>query len=187
MPLSYENITTHLTIDQQQRKAVVPDKKIFYYCFFTRQPASPQENFKHVAIMNNLQSEIIARIIPVIMWITALGLVGIWTRDIVAGKFSGQGSFFKWREGENMLWPHICAEYLTSLGLIAGGTGLWMGGPWGLPVSLLSLGALVYSAINSSGWVFAEKERLPYGIPMWISLAGAVFSLIVLIAVSGLS
>jgi len=137
--------------------------------------------------MNILHSELIGRVIPVIMWITALGLVGIWTRDIIAGKFSGQGSFFKWREGENMLWPHISAEYLTSLGLIAGGTGLWLGESWGLPVSLLSLGALVYSAINSSGWVFAEKERLPYGIPMWISLAGAIFSLIMLIGVSGLS
>lgn len=132
--------------------------------------------------MNIHQSEIIGRVIPVIMWVIGLGLTGIWTRDIVTGKFSRQGSFFKWREGENMLWPHITAEYLTSLGLIAGGTGLWMGETWGLPVSLASLGALVYSAVNSSGWVFAEKERLPYGIPMWTSLAGAVFSLIVLIA-----
>jgi len=137
--------------------------------------------------MNILHSEIITRVIPVIMWITGLGLAGIWTRDIIAGKFSGQGPFFKWREGENMLWPHISAEYLTASGLIAGGTGLWVGEPWGLAVSLVSLGALVYSAINSSGWVFAEKGRLPYGIPMWISLAGAIFSLIMLIAVSGLS
>ncbi len=39
-----------------------------------------------------------------------------------------------------------------------------------LPVSLLALGAVIYSAVNSTGWVLAEKNRLAYGIPIWISL-----------------
>jgi len=113
-------------------------------------------------------------VISILIMIPGLGMAGIWTRDILTGKFSGRGSFFQWREGENMLWPHIFAEYVTSFGLIAGGIGLWMDRPWSVPVSLISLGALIYSAINSSGWVFASKGRLPYGIPMWASLILAI-------------
>ena len=118
--------------------------------------------------------------VSVLLILPGIGMAGIWTRDILTGKFSGQGPIFQWREGENMLWPHILAEYLTSLGLMAGGIGLWLYRAWSVPVSLISLGGLIYSAINSSGWVFARKERLPYGIPMWVSLALAIVLIILL-------
>jgi hypothetical protein len=120
-------------------------------------------------------------IVPIFMIIVAIGIMGIWTADIISGKFSGQGNFFKWREGENLLWPHILAEYLTAAGLITGGVGLYNGKEWALSVSLLSLGAVTYSAINSSGWVLADKSRIAYGIPMWVCLAGSVVSIFILI------
>lgn len=120
-------------------------------------------------------------IIPVFMMITGIAIPGIWTADILKGKFTGQGSFFRWREGANLLWPHITAEYLTGVGLMVGGAGLWFGSEWALSVSLLSLGAVIYSAINSSGWVLAEKSRLAYGVPIWISLFGAIFAVLLLI------
>jgi hypothetical protein len=119
-------------------------------------------------------------IIPVFMVTAGIAISGIWTADILKGKFSGQGNFFRWREGANLLWPHILAEYLTGCGLIVGGAGLWFKANWALSVSLVSLGALIYSAINSSGWVLAEKDRFAYGIPMWISLLGAIIAILML-------
>jgi hypothetical protein len=121
------------------------------------------------------------RVVPIFMMVVGAGMLGMWTADMASGKFSGQGNFFRWREGENMLWPHIAAEFLTGAGLIAGGIGLYTVKDWGLAISLLSLGAVTYSAINSTGWVLAEKGRTPYGIPMWVSLAGAVASFVILL------
>jgi hypothetical protein len=120
-------------------------------------------------------------VIAIFMVVAGFGISGIWTADIVGGKFSDQGSFFEWREGENMLWPHICAEYLTSAALITGGIGLLAVKEWALNVSFAALGALTYTAINSSGWVLAKKERMGYGVPMWISLTGAIVSFAVLL------
>jgi len=119
-------------------------------------------------------------IVPVFMLSTGLLIAGIWTKDISSGKFSGKGKFFKWTEGKNRLWPHIIVEYLTSAGLIAGATGLFFNEEWAFIIAPVSLGALTYSAINSSGWVFAEKDRLSYGIPIWISLTGAIISIFLL-------
>jgi len=148
-----------------------------------------QENFKEdnifVFSQPNLHLEKVDfwehRAIPVFMATIGLAIAGIWTADIVSGKFSEQGGFFKWREGEMLLWPHIAAEGITSAGLIIGGIGLYNNYDWGLSVSMFSLGALTYTAINSSGWVLADKSRIPYGIPMWISLTGAIVSFNILL------
>ncbi len=120
-------------------------------------------------------------IIPVFMILAGIGIAGIWTADIISGKFSDQGNFFKWREGENLMWPHILAEFLMAAGLFSGAFGLFADLQFALPVSFISLGAVIYSAINSSGWILAEKSRLIYGIPIWITLAGAVISLLILL------
>lgn len=118
--------------------------------------------------------------IPLVMIIIGLGIASIWALDIASGKFSGQGHFLRWREGENLLWPHILAEYLVAVGLLAGGLGLILLKQWALPISFISLGGLIYSAINSSGWVLAKKERLPYGIPIWISLVFGIIAMLLL-------
>lgn len=120
-------------------------------------------------------------IIPGFMLLLGLGMIFIWVADIVKGKFSGQGNFFKWREGENMLWPHIFAEFLTAALLMIAAVGLVFTFNWGLNLSFLSLGAVIYSSINSSGWVLAEKKRIHYGIPMWIALTGSIISFLLLI------
>jgi hypothetical protein len=121
------------------------------------------------------------RVVPIFMMVIGAGMIGMWSADMASGKFSSQGNFFRWREGENMLWPHIAAEFLTGAGLITGGIGLYTGKDWGLAISLASLGAVSYSAINSTGWVLAERSRILYGIPMWVSLAGAVVSIVILL------
>ncbi len=143
---------------------------------FHNEPAEINLNAK--SIEPNLYKN---RIIPIFMITMGIGMAGIWSADIASGKFSDQGNFFKWREGENLMWPHIMAEYLTAAGLITGGIGLYGGKEWAVSVSLFSLGAVTYSAINSSGWVLADRSRTAYGIPMWISLAGSVVSFVILI------
>jgi hypothetical protein len=120
-------------------------------------------------------------IVPVFMMLAGVGMAGIWAADILSGKFSDQGYFFCWREGENLMWPHILAEYLTAAGLFAGAIGLLVCWEYALPVSFVSLGAVLYSAINSSGWILAVKSRIRYGIPIWITLAGAIASIFFLI------
>lgn len=142
--------------------------------------SSPQEmevillSFSEIALYKNF-------IVPAVMFIIGGGIIALWTKDICSGKFSGKQNFFQWREGENLLWPHIIAEYLTSIGLITGSIGLYFEKDWSLLLSLLSLGAVTYSAINSSGWVLAERKRIFYGIPIWVSLIGAIISIIILI------
>jgi hypothetical protein len=132
----------------------------------------------HIIIYNQQEKDLYKnRIIPVFMVVAGLGIAGMWSIDIASGRFSEQGNFFKWREGENMLWPHIFAEYLTSAALITGGIGLYNSKEWALNVSFCALGALTYTAINSSSWVLAEKNRLGYGIPMWASLTGSIISI----------
>lgn len=118
--------------------------------------------------------------VPLAMIIIGLGMAGIWLFDIMSGKFSGKGNFFRWREGENLLWPHILAEYFVAAGLVAAGCGLILLRQWAMPITFLSLGGLIYSAINSSGWVLAKKERLPYGIPIWISLAFGIIAMLLM-------
>jgi hypothetical protein len=94
----------------------------------------------------------INRIIPIFMVVAGIGIAGIWSADIASGKFAEQGNFFKWREGENLLWPHILAEYLTSAALITGGVGLYNSKECALNVSFCALGvkfnSKVYSKFN---------------------------------------
>ncbi len=120
------------------------------------------------------------RLFPVLLAIIGLGMLGIWIKDIASGKFSGQGHFFKWVEGEGRLCLHIVAEFLTGIVLILAAIGLFYEASWSKNVAFVGLGAVIYSAINSSGWVIHKKERIPYGIPMWITLLISMCILFVL-------
>ncbi len=73
-------------------------------------------------------------------------------------------------------------EYGTAAALVVGGSGLLADAEWGKPVSLLGLGACVYTSVNSLGWAFAQTDRRPYVIPMLIGAVGAVVSSVALLA-----
>lgn len=124
------------------------------------------------------------KISPVLLILIGAGVIGIWLKDIISGKFSSQGNFFNWVEGENRLWLHIFAEFLTGILLIASGIGILLSQTWAPKLELLGLGALIYSSINSSGWVLHKKERLPYGIPIWISLLISILIVVNLLILS---
>ena len=124
---------------------------------------------------------LITRIFPLLLLIIGMGMTGIWIADILKGKFKSQGNFFNWIEGENRLWPHILAEMLTGILAIVSGIAMFLAWSWATELTLFALGAIVYSCINSTGWVVHKKERFAYGIPIWISLGLALFMIIWLI------
>lgn len=133
-------------------------------------------------ILLNINPIIPAHMVPVFMILMGIGMIAIWTIDISRGKFGNQGGFFRWTEGENRLWPHILAEYSTGILLIIAAVFLLNENLKGFPLAFISLGAMIYSSINSTGWVILKKERLVYGIPMWTGLACGAVALVCLFA-----
>lgn len=119
--------------------------------------------------------------VAVFMIVMGLGIILIWSADILRGAFRDQGRLTDWRnEGGDLMWPHLLAEYLTGFALIAGGIGLWIPYPGSLPLAYASLGALFYTSLNSHAWVLADRSRLMYGVPMGIGLIGSIVSAILL-------
>lgn len=115
---------------------------------------------------------------PTIVMIMGIGIISIWLLDIISGKFNNCGNIFTWQEGENKLWLHILAEFLTGFGLIISSVGLFTNKLWADELLLIAIGATLYTCINSSGWVIFKKERIKYGIPIWITLIAALIILI---------
>jgi hypothetical protein len=143
------------------------------------------KEFSRSCVLKHDQGAIIQKVgddlmfIPWFMLIMGIGIAFIWIMDLVKGKFSG--NFFKWVENDQLLWPHLVAEFLTAGSLITGSTGFFLNSDWRISVSLIALGALAYTSLNSLAWAFKEKERLGYAIPMLIGLIGSAISLAILI------
>jgi hypothetical protein len=74
---------------------------------------------------------------------------------------------------------HIAAEMITAIMLISGGVGLLGHTEWGVPVYLLAIGMLLYTAIVSPGY-FAQKGQWA-----WLGMFGVliVLSLISILVV----
>ena len=119
-----------------------------------------------------------------ILALSGIGILAVWSRDILKGdKIDFSHGFFKSKDKENglLFWPHWVAEYLTGILLLIGVFGFFFRASWGRDIAFLSLGALIYTSINSQSWALAKKERKVYAIPMGISLAGALIVLIMLL------
>jgi hypothetical protein len=127
-----------------------------------------------LSLMTNL-------LIALFMIVMGIAMAIVWSAVFFSSRYRSQGDFFNWKEGENLIWPHIFAEFMTAIALVFSGIGIILIKPWSVPSAFLSLGALIYSSINSSSWVLANKDRLIYGVPMWGGFAGAVVSVVLLI------
>ena len=68
---------------------------------------------------------------------------------------------------------HIAGEMATALALIAGGAGLLLHAAWSVPLYLVAMGMLFYTAIVSPGY-FAQQGKW-----VWV----AVFALLIAIGV----
>lgn len=124
-------------------------------------------------------------IVAIFMLMMAAGIAGVWTVDIVRSpEIDRSHGLLRARavtEG-TVLLPHWLAEYGTAALLATGGIGLLVAAPWAEPVSLFALGALIYTSLNSLGWVLSRSERRPYGVPMLIGLVGGVAAAVYLLA-----
>jgi hypothetical protein len=117
-------------------------------------------------------------VVPIYMVVQGAAIAGLWTVDIASGKL--EGGFFTAKENGVLYWPHVSAEYLTAAALATGGIGYLSGAGWSDAVAYPALGALFYTSLNSLNWALAEKQRLPYAVPMFIGLFGSVASMLLL-------
>lgn len=118
-------------------------------------------------------------IIPVFNILMGLGICGMWIKDIIGGKF--KGAFFKWREGENVTWPHVMVEFLTAAALLVSGIGTLTGAGWAEILTVFALGSLFYASFDSLSWAFGEQKRWPYSVPMLIGLGGSLTFITIII------
>ena len=119
-------------------------------------------------------------VVVLFMLVMATGLVGIWTFDIRRGHgFVARDGLLSARDADNgsLMVPHWLAEYGTAVALVLGAMGLLLTWDAREVLAAAGLGALAYTALNSQAWVLADRERLPYGIPMVVGLVGALASL----------
>ena len=123
------------------------------------------------------------RIIPIFMTVAGLGIISIWTVDLLKKEKVSLDEgllYIRDRETGQYILPHLLAEYGTALLLLIAAVGLCRSTSWATRLSFLALGALIYTSLNSLSWVVTRRERLPYGIPMLFALAGALVSIILL-------
>ncbi len=125
--------------------------------------------------------------IAAFMIMMGVGIIVIWTRDIVAGtQFDHSSGRRHAREGDgSLLLPHWVAEYATGVGLLIGAAGLLADTGGAAVVSAAALGGLWYTSVNSLGWALAKPDRRPYAIPMVLGLVGSTICLFTLLATVG--
>lgn len=116
--------------------------------------------------------------------VMGVGIAAIWTRDLMRGSVDLTSGPLRAREPDSnsLLWPHWLAEYGTAATLVVGGWGLLTDIGWGESVTLLGLGACVYTSTNSLGWALARPDRRAYCVPMVVGALGAVAASVVLVA-----
>ncbi len=120
-------------------------------------------------------------VIAVFMAVMGLGIAWIWTRDIItAERLDISAGRLRGREpgAGSLLLPHWIAEFGTAGLLLMGSIGLLVEAGWGRSLSFVALGALVYTSTNSLGWALAERERLPYAVPMVAGTAGGIAAIV---------
>jgi hypothetical protein len=119
------------------------------------------------------------------MVVMGLAIALTWARDIRSSpeidRSAGLVRARDRRDGSLFL-PHWIAEYATAIGLVVGGLGLILDRGWGKDLSLIALGGLTYTSVNSLGWTLALPSRRPYAIPMLVGAVGGVVSVVVLLA-----
>ena len=119
------------------------------------------------------------------MVVMGLAIALTWARDMRSSPEVDRSAGLlraRDRRDGSLFLPHWIVEYATSLGLVAGGIGLIADAGWAEEVSLVALGALTYTSVNSLGWTLALRSRRPYAIPMLVGAIGGVLSIVVLLA-----
>ncbi len=126
---------------------------------------------------------IVNLILSFLLLILGLAVILTWLVDINAHReVDLSAGFFHARErsSNNLFWFHITAEMINGLLLILSGIVLLLQPSWGMPVVSFTLGALFYASLNSLGWVFAQRERYRYAVPILSGLLISMLAMLVL-------
>ena len=110
--------------------------------------------------------------------VVGLAMIGIWMMLLITGQDP---------ELQNSLQTepiavglHLAAEFLTAIILLIGGFGLIADRGWAVKVFLLSMGFLMYSVLNASGF-YGQRGDLPFiGMFAAILTLAVIFSVLVL-------
>ena len=124
------------------------------------------------------------KIISVLFLLIGIGIIVIWTKDILTKpEIDLSKGFFSAREKNSgtLFWLHWVAEYLTAVFLIISVILIFLKVETGLKILPFGAGALFYSALNSLGWALSKKERLIYAVPMLFALLVCVVYFILLL------
>jgi hypothetical protein len=135
-----------------------------------------------IYVVDAFSSENVARniVAPTGLLITGVGIGTVWTLDLISQKnINLNGNIFRARDkGTNqVMWPHLLAEYGTAACAVVSAIGLYNNKPWANSMALVTSGLITYTSINSMAWVVSEKGRFSYAIPMMIGLASAGISI----------
>ncbi|KXA95402.1 hypothetical protein AKJ40_00985 [candidate division MSBL1 archaeon SCGC-AAA259M10] len=90
--------------------------------------------------------------------IIGLLMIGMWSALLGTGQVSEVGTALL------EISYHLVAEFLTAVLLIVGGFGLYGGRRWGFGVFSVSMGLLLYSVINSTGYYAAQGDVAMVGM-----------------------
>ena len=94
-------------------------------------------------------------IYPVII---GLLMVGMWTVLLTTGQVMETGT------APLEISYHLVSEFLTAFLLVIGGYGLYTGRGWGFGIFLVSMGMLLYSVINATGYYAGQGEIAMVGM-----------------------
>jgi len=100
-----------------------------------------------------------------------------WGRTLVSGGLPPPDEMYSGR-GRSELAFHWIAEAITAGSLLVSGTGLLAQAGWSSWLYPLSLGALMYTLINSPGY-FAQRGEWRMIVVFGLLFAGAVAALVV--------
>ncbi len=109
-----------------------------------------------------------AIVVGVLLILIGLAIIAYWVDFTYRGNMP-QGLWTM--ENNQYIVFHQAAEYLMALLAIAGGLGLLAGRGWGMATSLVALGALLYTSINSLAYSLGSAPALT---PIFLAVLGVV-------------
>lgn len=92
--------------------------------------------------------------------IVSIAMIGQWALTLIKNQVPGPEAGPIVGRGPVEMLFHKIAELVTAIGLLAGGVGLLLDCTWAGRAYLISMGMLLYTVINSSGY-FAQKREGP--------------------------
>ncbi|MCL6580087.1 MAG: hypothetical protein K6U08_00495 [Firmicutes bacterium] len=98
-----------------------------------------------------------AKSVAVLLLVEGVGILVYWAKFYLDGNLP-DGLYTL--SGGSYIAFHIAAEVVVALAAIAGGLGILRGREWGMAASLVAVGGLLYTGINSLSWSLPAGDSL---------------------------